>query len=226
MFHDFINILYPSVCHICSTELLKNENIICTSCLHDLPVTNYQQDNDNPVKKVFYGRIKLEHATALLQFRKKAGVQQLIHDLKYRGHKEIGIFLGKWMGEELAKNEIFQTVHMVIPVPLHQKKLKTRGYNQVEGFAREIAKALKAEYCDDILLKTTASTTQTLKNRISRWGKIEESLIIQKTQQAENKHILLTDDLITTGATIEACAHKLYEIKGVKLSVAAMAITS
>lgn len=226
MFHDFINMLYPSLCHICSAELLKNEAIICTSCLHDLPITNYQQDNDNPVKKVFYGRIKLEHATALLQFRKKAGVQQLIHDLKYRGHKEIGNFLGKWMGEELSKNEIYQTVDLVIPVPLHQKKLKIRGYNQVEGFAKEIANCLQAQYADDILLKTSASTTQTLKNRISRWGKIEESLIIENSWQAENKHILLTDDLITTGATIEACAHKLFEIKGVKLSVAAMAITS
>ncbi len=225
MFHEFIDLLYPRVCHICEAELLKNETIICTSCMHDLPVTSYHLDNENPVKKVFYGRVKIEKATALLHFRKKAGVQHLIHELKYRGHREIGVFLGKWLGEELAQIEDYRRIDLVIPVPLHPSKLKQRGFNQVEDFGKEIARAINAEYLDDLLLKTTATQTQTLKGRISRWGKLEETLEIQNTAKAENKHILLVDDLVTTGATLEACAHKLQEIPNVKVSLATMAIT-
>lgn len=225
MFHDFVNLLYPHVCHICEAELLNNEKLICTSCLHDLPITRYHLDNENPVKKVFYGRVKIEKATALLHFRKKSGVQHLIHDLKYRGYREIGKYLGKWMGEELSSTNWFNEIDLVIPVPIHKSKLKQRGFNQVEDFGKEIAKALNAEYRDDLLLKTDAAQTQTLKNRFSRWGKIEETLEIQNSQNLKNKHLLIVDDLVTTGATIEACAHKLFEIPGIKLSVATMAIT-
>ncbi|AVR44546.1 amidophosphoribosyltransferase [Christiangramia fulva] len=225
MFHDFVNLLYPPVCHICEAELLKNERIICTACLHDLPVTRYHFDNENPVKKVFYGRAKVENATALLHFRKKAGVQQLIHELKYRGKKEIGNFLGEWLGSEISKISEYRKIDLVIPVPLHKSRLKKRGYNQVEGFGKEIALAIKAEYADDILLKITASETQTLKNRIARGGKINESLSLQNIKKAENKNLLIVDDLVTTGATLEACALKLQEIPGVKISIATMAIT-
>lgn len=225
MFHDFVDLLYPPVCHICEAELLKNERLICTACLHDLPVTSYHLDNENPVKKVFYGRVKLENATALLHFRKKAGVQQLIHELKYRGQREIGNFLGEWLGNELAKLPKYEKIDPIIPVPLHPSKLKKRGYNQVEDFGKKIAEALKAEYADDILLKVTASETQTLKDRIARGGKINESLALQNTEKAEGKHLLIVDDLVTTGATLEACALKLQEISPIQISIATMAIT-
>ena len=226
MFHDFINLLYPRVCHICEAELLKNENIVCTGCLHDLPVTSYHVDNENPVKKVFYGRLQVQNATALLHFRKKAGVQQLIHNLKYRGHQEIGEFLGDWLGMELKNSGNYDHIQAVIPVPLHQSKLQQRGYNQVEKFGIKIAAHLNAHYYNDILLKTTAMQTQTLKDRISRWGKIEETLEIQNSEKIKGKHILLIDDLVTTGATLEACGHKLQEIEDVKISIATMAITN
>ncbi|QYA24634.1 ComF family protein [Gramella sp. MT6] len=226
MFHDFVNLLYPTVCHICEAELLKNEQILCTSCLHDLPVTRYHLDNENPVKKVFYGRVKIEKATSLLHFRKKSGVQHLIHDLKYRGHREIGTYLGKWMGEELSQIPAYLDIDMVIPVPLHKSRLKERGYNQVENFGKEIARSLQAEYRDDILLKISSTQTQTFKDRFSRWGKLEETLVIQNTDGAAQKHILIVDDLVTTGSTLEACAHKLFEIPNIKLSVATMAITN
>ena len=225
MFHDFVNLLYPAVCHICEAELLKHEELICTSCLHDLPVTKYHLDNENPVKKVFYGRVKIEKATALLHFRKKSGVQHLIHDLKYRGHQEIGSYLGRWLGAELAELSEYKNIDAVIPVPIHKSRLKERGYNQVEGFGREIAKAIHAEYYDDVLLKVNAIQTQTLKDRISRWGKIEATLEIRNPEKIENKHILIVDDLVTTGATLEACAHKLFEVPGIRISIATMAIT-
>ncbi|CAL68470.1 ComF family protein [Christiangramia forsetii] len=225
MFHDFINLLYPSVCHICDAELLKNEELICTSCLHDLPITSYHLDNENPVIKVFYGRVKIEKATALLHFRKKAGVQQLIHDLKYRGYREIGTYFGQWLGKELADSDWFGEIDMIIPVPLHKSKLIQRGYNQVEDFAKELALSLNAEYADDILLKISATQTQTLKDRLSRWGKLKDTLLVQNSEKIRGKHILLVDDLVTTGATLEACVLKLYEAQEVEISIATMAIT-
>ena len=225
MFHDFINLLYPASCHICQTELVKNEHILCTSCLHDLPVTRYHLDNDNPVKKIFQGRVKIDKATALLHFRKKSGVQQLIHDLKYRGHQEIGKYLGTWLGEELSAIDDYRKIDLVLPVPLHKSRLKERGYNQVEAFGIEIANKLDAQYRSDLLLKVNAMQTQTKKGRISRWGKIEQTLQIHKPDELKGKNVLLVDDLVTTGATLEACAHKLLEIENINISIATMAIT-
>lgn len=225
MFHDLLNLFYPKICNCCEKELVKNEKVVCTLCLHQLPVTNFHSDNENTVKKVFYGRLAIENATALLYFRKKGMVQNLIHNLKYRGHKEIGVFLGQWLGEELIKVKAFEEIDVVIPVPLHRKKLRSRGFNQVEGFGKEIAKSLNSKYIDDVLVKKSASRTQTLKKRLGRWGTIEETFLVEKPSKIRDKHILLVDDLITTGATMEACAGKIQEIEGIKVSLATMAIT-
>lgn len=224
MFHDFINLFYPSLCQICEKELLKNERVICVECLHELPVTSYQPNNENPVKKVFYGRMKVEEADALLIFQKKGSVQKLIHQLKYKGQREIGAFLGEWMGANLKENKNFSEVEAVIPVPLHKKKLKSRGYNQVEDFGKEIGKALQVPYIDNVLLKRSFSTTQTIKARLARWGNMEETFVLANPHLIENKHILLVDDLITTGSTLEACATVLKQAGDVKISVATMAM--
>jgi ComF family protein len=225
MFHDFLNLLYPKLCHACESSLKSNENILCTSCLHSLPVADHHLEKDNPVEKIFYGRIPVENATALLLFEKKGMVQKLIHNLKYRGHEEIGIFLGAWLGSELKQIPEWQEISMVIPVPLHKKKLKIRGYNQVTAFGQELAKALEVPYRDDILLKVNATQTQTLKKRLARWGSIDETFIVDATSSLENAHILLVDDLVTTGATLEACAQKLLKIPQLKISIATMAVT-
>jgi len=225
MIQDFINLFYPNICHICDTELYKNQNIMCTNCVNDLPITNFHFDNENPVKKVFYGRVPIENATSLLIFRKKGSVQKLIHGLKYRGHQEIGVYLGKWLGAELAETASFANIDMVIPVPLHKKKLRARGFNQVEEFGKHIAAALNIPYADDILQKRSFSSTQTLKTRLARWGNIEESFILVNSEKIQNKHILLVDDLITTGATLEACADVILQTKNTKISIATMAFT-
>ena len=225
MFQDLINLFYPNICQICDTELHKNQNIICTNCVNELPISNFHLDNENPVKKVFYGRLPVENATSLLIFKKKGSVQKLIHRLKYRGHQEIGTYLGAWMGAELAKTDSYNDIDLVIPVPLHKKKLRSRGFNQVEKFGKEIASALNILYVDDILLKKSFSTTQTLKTRIARWGNIEESFVLVNAEKIKNKHILLVDDLITTGATLEACADAILEAENVKISIATMAFT-
>ena len=226
MFHDFLDLLYPRLCNCCNEELVRNEESICTSCLHELPVTNFHLEKENPALKIFYGRANIENAACLLFFYKKGMVQNLIHNLKYRGHQEVGSFLGKWMGSELSKAEDFRRTEAVIPVPLHSKKLKSRGFNQVEGFARELAASLNAEYVDDVLLKKTNTGTQTIKKRLARWGSIEETFVLENSEKLRNKHILLVDDLLTTGATLEACAHRLEKIEGISISIATMAITA
>lgn len=225
MFHDFLNLLYPKLCFGCDSSLNTNEDILCTSCLHELPIADHHLEKNNPVEKIFYGRIPVENATSLLLFEKKGMVQKLIHNLKYRGYKEISPFLGIWLGSELKEVPRWQEITVVIPVPLHQKKLKIRGFNQVAGFGQEIAKALEVPYRDDLLLKITASNTQTIKKRLARWGTIDETFFINDPSSLENAHVLLVDDLVTTGATLEACAQKLLEIPKIKISIATMAFT-
>ncbi len=203
---------------------MNNELVICTNCRHELPVTNFPPDNDNPVKKVFYGRVKLEYASSLLLFQKKGNVQKLMHQLKYRGHREISKFLGQWMGAILAEASLLSNIEAVIPVPLHKKKLRSRGFNQVEDFGKEIARSLDIPYIDNVLLKRSFTTTQTFKARLSRWGNIEETFVLANPELIHNKHVLLVDDIITTGATLEACAGVLKEAGGVKISIASMAL--
>ncbi|MDX1753144.1 MAG: phosphoribosyltransferase family protein [Salinimicrobium sediminis] len=225
MFHDFLDLLYPRMCYGCETALTSNEKILCTNCLHGLPLADHHLQADNPVEKIFYGRIPVENATSLLLFEKKGVTQKLIHNLKYRGHQEIGNFLGTWLGAELKELPAWKEITMVIPVPLHKQKLKKRGFNQVAQFGMEIAKALEIPYRDDVLLKISASQTQTLKKRFARWGTFEETFILENEKALKDAHVLLVDDLVTTGATLEACAHKILTVPGIKISVATMAVT-
>ncbi len=225
MFHDLLELLYPQVCHTCEAVLLSNEKVVCTRCIHELPVTNFHLEEENEVEKIFYGRVKLENATSLLLFEKKGMVQQLIHNLKYKGHEEIGEFLGTWLGEDLRTIDKYKNLDAVIPVPLHKSKLRKRGYNQVEKFGRAIAHSLKIPYIDSILVKKQASSTQTIKKRFARWGSIDATFLVENPEKITYKHILLVDDLVTTGATLEACALKLLSVPGVKVSIATMAVT-
>ncbi|SFB71067.1 ComF family protein [Zunongwangia sp. SCSIO 43204] len=225
MFHDFINLFYPKTCNCCERPLLDHEKVICTSCLHQLPLTNFQPNNENQADKVFYGRAEINAAYALLLFRKKNMVQLLLHQLKYKRQFEISYFLGEWTGEILKNSSRFTNIDMVIPVPLHKKRLKERGYNQTEGFAKEIAKSLNAEYRDDLLTKTSSSKKQALKNRISRWNLMEQSFQLTDASAISGKHILLVDDILTTGATLEACINCLRNSEKIKISIATMAIT-
>lgn len=224
MLQSLVNLFFPKVCYACHNQLNDFEQYVCTSCRNDLPVTNFHFDNDDTVLKIFYGRVNVEHATALLRFEKKGIVQQLIHSLKYKGQEPIGVFLGDWLGSELASIDAYKDIDLIIPVPLHRKKLKKRGYNQVAKFAQQIATALDVDYVDNVLLKVTNTNSQTLKNRFSRWANNEELFTLQNKNRIANKHILLVDDLITTGATMEACITVLNQAKNIKISVASMAI--
>ena len=222
---NLLNLFFPKVCLGCNGYLVDNESYVCTSCRHQLPLTNFHLDNNDAVKNVLFGRIKLENATSLLHFSKKGIVQQLMHNLKYRGHQDVGLFLGKWLGEELKTIKGYQGIDVVIPVPLHKSRLRQRGYNQVAKFGQEIANALEIEFNTKVLLKTKAIKSQVFKSQFLRTSMDSATFSISENQTLKGKHILLVDDIVTTGTTIESCANALLNIEGVKISVATMAIT-
>ncbi len=219
-----LNLFFPVVCEACNNVLVDNELVVCTKCRHDLPVTNFHFNDADNVKKVVYGRVKLVQATALLHFSKRGVVQQMLHNLKYRGHQDISGFLGRWLGAELKTIEAYKQVDVVVPVPLYKTKLWQRGYNQVEQFGKAIAEALSVDYNDSVLIKTKSTKTKVFEGRLSRWSDDGAVFAISDTQSLRGKHILLVDDIITTGATVEACATELLKIDNIKLSLATMAI--
>jgi ComF family protein len=220
-----LNLFFPKLCRGCDNELLANEIEICTFCRHQLPLTAFHQNGSDELQKIFYGRVPVLNATTLLYFQKNGLTQKFVHALKYKGAVNIGNEFGKWLGEELKLIDSYKTIEAVVPVPLHKKKLRQRGYNQVEGFGKEIAKALSVDYIDDVLIKITPTISQVFKERVSRIFSQQEVFTTQNEQKIKGKHLLVVDDIITSGATLESCASKLLRTEGVKLSFAAIAIT-
>ncbi len=225
MLSAVINLFFPKTCHACDAILIDNETDICVRCRHELPLTNYHFERPETVKKIFYGRVHLEAATALFYFHKSGRVQHLLHHLKYKGKEEIGRVFGNWLGAEILESPYFESIDIVIPVPIHSKKLKQRGYNQVALFAQQIAKILNASYVDDVLLKFINTKTQVFQSREARFHSVADSFYTQNLNTIDAQHILLVDDIITTGATVEACALVLNPENKIRLSVATIAIT-
>jgi len=225
MLNDFLSLVFPKVCYACGKSLFKNEDCICIYCHYHLPKTNFHLDPGNPVMKLFWGRINIHAASSLYLFNKGSKIQHLIHQLKYRGKSEIGISIGRYYGRELKAAPLFSPVTIVVPVPLHKTKLRKRGYNQSEVFAQGLAESLEIEDCRDALIRTRESYTQTKKSRYDRWKNVEGIFHITAPGRLTGKHILLVDDVVTTGSTLEACAGKILEIPGTKVSVVTIAST-
>lgn len=224
MFKSLIQLFFPPSCAGCTTILIANENVICTKCRHEIPLTQHHLDPGNEAFKKFYGRIPVEHVSALFYFHKKGIVQELIHNLKYRGQEAIGTVVGEWYAEELKTIPVLSTVDAIIPVPLHPRKLRERGYNQVAEFGNALAKSLHIPVNNTILFRQVYSKTQSQKNRLGRTEGIDAAFDVSFTESEHNQHFLLIDDVITTGATLEVCAKSLLKIPGVKISIVCMAM--
>jgi ComF family protein len=224
-FKDILSLFYPDICISCDKNLSYNEETLCVSCLHDLPFTHFSSHSNNPVKKSFSGRIKIQEATALFLFKKGGKSQHIIHKLKYKRKEHIGKFLGELLAYDLQTSGKFTSIDYIIPVPIHQKKEKLRGYNQLSLFGKTLSTIFEIPFYENILIKRTSSETQTKKQRYDRWESASESFLLTNIELLKEKHILLIDDIITTGATMEACCYELLKAKNLKISIASMAYT-
>lgn len=220
---DFLHLIYPRTCAACGNSLYRHEEILCSNCLIHLPKTFYHKDNANPLFHLFWGKIPIEMISSFYFYNKGNKVQHLVHQLKYKNRPEIGIYLGKRYGHYLKNAAKFKEVDVIIPVPLHYSKLKKRGYNQAEKFAMGLSESMKIPYDVESFIRTTATETQTRKTKQERWENVKNKFEVTNPIQITGKHILLVDDVITTGSTLEACAHILLEQKHVKISFASIA---
>ena len=225
MFKSILNLFFPKICAGCELLLLESENIICTECRHSAPLTNFHNYSNNEAFLKFYGRLEIEYASALLYFQKKGIVQELIHKLKYKGQQEIGETIGYWYAEELKNVEILKSIDYIIPVPIHKKRLKQRGYNQVATFGDALSKSLNIPVLNLILVRDKYTKSQTKKNILGRNEVVDQIFSISSTTDYQNKHFLLIDDVITTGATLESCGREVLKIPGAKLSIVCIAMT-
>ena len=220
---DFWFLIFPYVCESCGVALGKNEPPVCFKCLYELPRTDYCLNQENPIVDLFIGRIKLEKATALFHYYKGSRFKKLLHGLKYKNKPEIGILLGKELGAAMVSSNNFKDVDYIIPVPLHPNRQKQRGYNQSEMIGEGIAAVAGIPMLTDVLLRSVETVTQTKMTRDDRWKNVSGKFIIKNENLIHNKHLLLIDDVVTTGSTLEACGETLLNVDGVKLSIAVLA---
>lgn len=225
LLESLLSVFYPKSCVCCGKNLIENESVICLKCRANLPVTNFCFEVNNLVEKAFYGRIPLISATALLFYAKKGKTQTLIHQLKYRNQQEIGCFIGNWLAENMIESKRFTDITCIVPVPLHISKMRKRGYNQLTTFGQTLAKKLQIPFVENTLIRTAKNSTQTKKHRLDRWQNVSELFSVIHSKKLEKQHILLIDDVITTGATLEACYKALSVIRNIKISIACMAYT-
>jgi len=226
LINDFMSLIYPRHCEACGTNLLKHEEFICNLCLINLPKSNYHIQLTNELGYVFAGRIPLQNALCFYLFEKSGRVQKLLHAIKYQNQKELAQFIGKLYAKDLVESEILETIDIIIPIPLHAKKLKLRGYNQSEWFAKGIANELNIKQDATLLKKINATNTQTNKKKFERWENVEGVFELQNADILKNKHILIVDDVITTGATIEAAWQAIKNVEGIKVSVISIAFAA
>ena len=219
---DFISLFFPRSCAACLGYLVRGESVICTRCHLSLPRTNYHLLNDNPLAVKMTGRLPLKHVWAFLKFRKKGIVQELLHQLKYNNHPEIGVVLGKLYGSELNVGGFSGAFDLIIPVPLHKSRLRKRGYNQSAKFAEGLASALDVPWSEGVSIRTEKTQTQTSMTKLERWENVKDVFAASATL-VKGKRILLVDDVITTGATLEACGKHIVEAGCAELSLACLA---
>lgn len=220
---SILNLFFPRVCAACGETLLKDEQTVCLKCRYTLPRTGYELNPNNPVAQSFYGRVPFHAVTSCFFFAKSGKVQHLIHQLKYKGNKEAGFFLGQQIGESIKEAPLFQGIDYLIPVPLHPKREKQRGYNQSLMIAQGIHETTRIAIGDKYLVRVVYTDTQTHKSAEERFKNVKDIFEVQYAEELEGKHVLLIDDVLTTGATLESCAHQLESIPGIKISVATAA---
>ncbi len=224
MLHHLLNLFFPKSCAGCHSFLLSDERVICTHCRHEIPLTHHHKMEENEIAQKFYGRIPLEFGAELFYFHKKGIVQEMMHQLKYKGHQEIGEIVGDWYGSELKDLESMKHIDYIIPVPLHKRRFRERGYNQVTTFGKALAQTLNIPYEENVLQRKWYTKTQTKKTLLGRTDINKTIFDVTFSEIHHGKHFLLIDDVITTGSTLEACSRELLKIPNTKISIVCMAM--
>lgn len=223
-FADLLDLIYPNLCFICGETLLKSESHICLSCLNNIPRTNYHLLTDNPVEKRFWGKAPIFRGTSFFFFQKGSPFQKLLHELKYKGNKEIGEILGRYAAAELLNSPDFCSIDIIIPIPLHPKRFAQRGYNQSEWISKGLSAVLDKPQNTNTLKRVKQTTTQTKKSVFERFENTEGIFELSGAKELEGKHLLLIDDVLTTGSTLNAAINTLLNIPNVKISIFTLAV--
>ncbi len=219
-----LNLLYPRLCVACDDLLEMNEQYICTKCLYHLPKTDFHLQENNEIEQMLKTWFDVCHASAFFFFQKGSPFQKLLHELKYKGQKGIGLVFGGYVGTDFVLADKFTDVDVVVPVPLHPKKLKQRGYNQSEWIAKGIAEKLGKPIDTEHLVRIVANKSQTKTfNAEERKKNVENIFFVTDTSFFDGKHVLIVDDVLTTGATIASCAEQILKANNVKISVVVLA---
>lgn len=222
---SFLHLLFPHVCTGCGSDLLSEESMLCMRCIDAMPETNFELHPNNPVEKIFWGRLPVINATAQFYFTKESLMQHLMHQFKYKGNKELGLQLGRIMGDQLQRSNRFKA-DALIPLPLFPEKEKRRGYNQATLLCEGMAENMNIPVLDKVIIRPQHTETQTKKGRVERWKNMEGKFVLANPDVICNKHVLLVDDVVTTGATLEACGIELLQAENVRLSIATLCVAS
>jgi ComF family protein len=223
MIADFLSLLFPDNCLSCSESLNKGEKMLCSRCRYELPKTDFHKDELNDLNKKFWGRVDIKYALAYLKFHKGGMVQKILYQLKYQGKKDAAKMLGQWYGEDLANYGFHEKLDIILPVPLHKAKLRKRGYNQSDLLAEGLSESLNVDWSPNVLVRVEEKTSQTNKSRIERWENVKTIYKLNEPEAVYGKKVLIVDDVMTTGATFEACAMEILEKGAKEVSVATLA---
>lgn len=223
---SLLHLAFPHVCAGCGTDILNSKHPVCLRCLNALPQTYFHQYTNNPVERLFWGRLPLAAATAQYYFTKESLMQRLMHQFKYRSNKTIGFYLGEQIGNSLHHTNRFESIDALVPLPLFAAKERARGYNQATVLCEGIAEVLQKPLLTNCIARTVHTESQTKKSRIDRWQNMEGRFEVHDKKSIAGKHLLLVDDVVTTGATLEACGRALLEVDNVQLSIATLCIAS
>jgi len=218
-----LHLFYPHVCTGCGSDLVSEDNLLCLRCIHALPHTNFAGLANNPIEKHFWGRLRIETGHSEFYFEKEFLIQHLIHQLKYKGDTGIGFYLGELMGRSLLNSNRFTGIDALIPLPLYADKERKRGYNQAAVICNGISSVMNIPVLNTAVVRSHATETQTRKHRTERWENVSGSFKVARPEELKNKHLLLVDDVITTGATLEACGAIILQQENIKLSMATLA---
>ncbi len=220
-----VHFLYPHICFGCGSDTIEDGNFICLECINELPHTNFALHENNAIEKLFWGRLPIEAAMSELYFSKPSVVQNLVHEFKYRGNKNIGVYFGKMMGKSLLSSNRFNNVDAIIPLPLFYKKEMKRGFNQSAILCEGIRQVLNIPIVNKAVTRVAYTDSQTRKDRTDRWLNVEKSFAVIDKEAIKGKHILLVDDVITTAATLEACGAQILKTEGTQVSIATLCIS-